>query len=76
MICFLRSGSDYLEDSVKYSSIADAVEAYRHEATSLARFEQVHEATIHIAKTFDEVVEYPDMVLTLTPRGAVKIERT
>lgn len=73
--CFLREGSDYLEEARKFRSIQDAKHAYLRSATELEGYGQRHEATIHIAKTWDEVVEYPDYVLSLTNRGALKCER-
>lgn len=75
MICFLRMANDYLEEAEKCSSIAGAVRAFEHTARELARYGQYTEAAIHIAKTLDEVVEYPDYVLSLGPRGGVRKQR-
>lgn len=75
MKCFLSYSTDYLDDAVYFSSVVQAVEDFRLCAEDLARFEQKIEATIHIAPTREEVVEYPDYVLSLGPRGGVKKER-
>ncbi len=76
MKAFLRMGNDYLEDAVKYNSVAACVEAYRVVAVELDRYGQNIEASIHIADTKEELNEYPDFVLSLGPRGGVKKERT
>ena len=75
MKCFLRQGSDYLEDAEPHNSIGDAKAAFLETATELAGYGQVHEASIHIADSIEEVVEYPDYVLSLGPRGGLKFER-
>lgn len=75
-VCFLRMGDDYLEDATRCHSIRDAIEEYREVAEELNGYEQKIEASIHIAKTMDEVAEYPDYVLSLGPRGGVKVETT
>lgn len=74
--CYLREGSDYLEDATRFNTIADAKESFRRAAKDLDRYGQKHEATIHIADTMDEVVEYPDYVLSLGKRGGLVCERT
>jgi len=73
--CYLREGSDYLEDAVRFKSIYEAKEAFFITAKDLDRYGQKHEAAIHIADTMDEVVEYPDYVLSLGPRGGLVCER-
>ena len=67
--------NDYLEDAEKCSSIAGAVRAFEHAARELAGYGQEIEASIHIAKIRGEVVEYPDYVLSLGPRGGVRKQR-
>lgn len=69
--CYLREGSDYLEDATRFNSIADAKDSFLSTAKDLDRFGQTHEATIHIAKSKYEVAEYPDYVLSLGPRGGL-----
>ena len=73
-ICFLREGSDYLEDARRMPSLAAAKEEFRLAAEELIGYGQPHEATIHIAKTKEELVEYPDFVLSLGPRGGLRCE--
>lgn len=73
---FLRMGSDYLEDAKPYRSKRAAVDAFADTARELARYDQRIEASVHIAPTMAEVVEYPDFVLSLGPRGGVRVEST
>ena len=75
MAYFLRMGDDYLDQAVKYSSKAGAIDAFRETSDELDRFGQSITASIHIADTPDEVVEYPDFVLERGLRGGVKVER-
>ena len=72
MKCFLRIGDDCLEDATQHKSLAQAEAAYRKVAEELGRYGQAIEATIHIAKTIDEVVEYPDFVLTYEDDCVIK----
>jgi hypothetical protein len=74
--CFLRIGSDYLEDAVCYPTLGAAKEAYRSCAYQLDRFGQSIDASIHIAPSKAELAEYPDFVLSLGPRGGIVFERT
>jgi len=75
MAYFLRMGADYLEDAVKYTSKAGAIDAFRETSDELDRYGQSISASLHIADTLDDVVEYPDFVLERGPRGGVKVER-
>lgn len=75
MAYFLRIGGDYLEDAVEYRTKTEAINAYKNTARELAKFGQGLEASIHIGDSRDEVVEYPDFVLSLGPRGGVRVER-
>lgn len=75
MAYFLRMGDDYLDQAVKYSSKAGAIDAFRETSDELDRFGQSITASIHIADTMGEVVEYPDFVLERGPKGGVKVER-
>ncbi|MBU7436118.1 MULTISPECIES: hypothetical protein [Burkholderiaceae] len=75
MAYFLRMGADYLEDAVKHGTKADAIAAFRETSDELDRYGQSITASIHIADTMEEVVEYPDFVLERGPRGGVKVER-
>ena len=72
MKCFLRIGDDCLEDATQHKSLAQAESAYRKVAEELGRYGQAIEATIHIAKTINEVVEYPDFVLTYEDDCVIK----
>ena len=75
MKTYLRIGSDYLDEAKRYSSKKGAIEAYRRIAIELARYGQRIDASLHYARNYDELHEYPDFVLSLGPRGGVKIER-
>lgn len=71
---FLRLGSDYLEDAAAYRRKSSAVAVFAESARELARYGQRLEASIHVADTRDELAEYPDFVLSLGPRGGVRVE--
>jgi hypothetical protein len=71
---FLRIGEDYLEDARAYQTKRGAVAAYSRVARDLARIEQRIDASIHIAPRPADTVEYPDFVLSLGPRGGVRVE--
>ena len=75
-VCFLRTASDYLEDAVKFKTIGDAKADFEATARELDRYGQHIEAAIHIAPTLAEVVEYPDYVLSIGPKGGLVCERT
>lgn len=75
MKTYLRIGSDYLEQATAYRNKRAAVEAFAETARELARYDQRIEASLHYANNRDELAEYPDFVLSLGPRGGVKIER-
>ena len=72
---FLRMGADYLEEARAFRSRAAAVDHYRDIAQELAGFGQEIEGSIHIAPDRDTLAEYPDCVLSLGPRGGVRVER-
>jgi hypothetical protein len=73
--CFLRFDADSLEQSEKFLTIHAAKMEYLDSATELARFGQVIGATIHIGNSMDEIVEYPDYVLSLGPKGGLVCQR-
>lgn len=76
MAYYLRMGSDYLTDAVKHSTKASAIAAFRETNEELDRFGNTPlEASIHIATSKDGLAEYPDFVLSMGPRGGVKVER-
>ena len=72
---FLRMGSDDLDQARRYRTRADAVAAYGYAARELAEYGQDLNASVHLAPTRAELVEYPDLVLSLGPRGGVRVER-
>ena len=58
----------------RHASKKDASLAFLEVARDLDRYGQAIEATLHIAPNRDEIAEYPDFVLSLGPRGGLKIE--
>lgn len=75
MNCYLRLGDDYLSAAKRFRSIAAARAHYLGIARSLVRHGQRIDATVHIAPSRDEVAEYPDLVLSIGPRGGLRVER-
>ena len=75
MTYYLCVGADPLDDACGYARKSDALDTFRDVAEGLARFGQSIEGTIHIADKRSEIVEYPDFVLSLGPRGGVRCER-
>ncbi|MEF9443384.1 hypothetical protein OWS73_33730 [Burkholderia sp. 1B3(2022)] len=74
MAYFLRMGADYLEDAQRFATKAVAIDAFRETSDELDRYGQSITASIHIADTMEEVVEYPDWVLERGPRGGIRVE--
>lgn len=72
---FLRIDNDALEDARAYHTLAGAKRAFCIVAVDLARYGQACSATVHIAPRPADVVEYPDYVLMLGPRGGLQVER-
>ena len=75
MKTYLRIGDDHLEQAKRYASKSAAVDAFLEVARDLDRYGQRIEASLHYARTKAELVEYPDFILSLGPRGGLKIER-
>ena len=75
MKTYLRIGNDYLDNAKRYRSKRDAIHAFLEVARELARFEQRIDATLHYARSKSELAEYPDFILSLGPRGGLRIER-
>lgn len=71
---FLRIGTDTLDDARAYQTKRGAVAAFGRVARELDQYGQEIDATVHIASRPSDVVEYPDFVLTLGPRGGVRVE--
>ena len=72
---FLRIGDDTLESARPYRTKAAALAAFADVALDLWRYGQRVTASIHIAPTKEGTIEYPDFVLSLGPRGGVRVER-
>jgi hypothetical protein len=58
----------------RHASKKDACAAFLEVARDLDRFGQEITATLHIASNRSEIAECPDFVLSLGPRGGLKIE--
>ena len=74
--CFLCFADEYLDDAQECKSIEFAKGEFLATAQELDRLGQRIEASIHIAVDRDCLAEYPDYVLSLGPRGGLKVERT
>jgi hypothetical protein len=74
--CYLRIGSDALEQAEFCGSIGDALAEFGEVARELDRYGQSIDASIHFVdrRNDPELTEYPDRVLSLGPRGGIKME--
>jgi hypothetical protein len=72
---YLRIGDDDLGRARSYRTRADALAAFGHVARELARYGQDIGASVHLAASRAELAEYPDLVLSLGPRGGIQAER-
>lgn len=64
-----------LEHAQVFRSITAACAAFKITADAVGCLGQAIEASVHIAKNRSELVEYPDYVLSVGPRGGLKKER-
>jgi len=72
---YLRIGDDTLDEALRFAQKVDAVSEYRRVAKELAQYGQAIDASLHIAPSRAEVVEYPDFVLSLNESGRVVTEQ-
>lgn len=72
---WLRVGDDSLDDAEPHHTLRDARLAFAEVAHELDRYGQRIDASIHIGKDAEYLVEYPDYVLSLGPRGGIRQER-
>ena len=72
---FLRLGADDLDQARPYRTRAAALAAYAYTARELDRYSQDLIASVHVAPSRDQLAEYPDLWLSLGPRGGVRVER-
>ena len=75
MKCYVRIGSDTLDQAEECESIKDACAHYHNCAVELDNIGQQIDATIHIANSRDELGEDADYALSLGPRGGVQKTR-
>jgi hypothetical protein len=57
-----------------YHTKQECLDSFRRTAEDLDRFGQAIEASVHIAPKRSEIAEYPDYVLSLGPRGGLKVK--
>lgn len=69
---YIVFGGDSIEDAEMCMSKAEAVSSFKSVALDLDRFGQQIEASIHLAPSRSAIVEYPDYILSLGPRGGVR----
>lgn len=72
---YLRIGDDTLEEALRFTQKTDAIAEFRRVAEELAQYGQAIDASLHIAPSRAEVVEYPDFVLSLNESGRVVTEQ-
>ena len=77
---YIRFDNQYLEDAELCDSIAEAKRYFADTARDLGRYGQEVTASLHL---YDRRVtdgkhcqEYPDFILSVGPRGGVRVERT
>ena len=77
---YIRFDNQYLEDAEPCDSIAEAKRYFETTARDLARYGQEVTASLHV---YDRRItegnhcqEYPDYLLSIGPRGGVRVERT
>lgn len=66
---------DALEQSSPHASLKLARDEFERYAQPLERIGQMLTASVHLAPTRKEIAEYPDFVLSVGPRGGIKVER-
>ena len=76
MKTFLRMGTDCLSAVEEHPSISEACAAFLSTAKDLNRYGQKIDGALHFAPDLASIAEYPDRVLSLGPRGGLKMEKT
>lgn len=72
---YLRMGNDYLANADGYPSKTAAIAAFAATARELARYGMSIEASVRMVAPGARPDEYPDFLLSVGPRGGVKVER-
>jgi hypothetical protein len=73
-MCYLRYQDEPLDEAKFFQSKGAAVDAFERTARELDRYGQKIEASLHLGNK-DDLSEYPDFVLSLGPRGGLRVER-
>ncbi len=76
MKCYLCYAGTLYPEFEPHPSLKTAKASFFESAMDLERYGQNSEASLHIAKSEEFIHEYPDYVLSLTKRGALKCVRT
>lgn len=72
---YLIFDGDSIDRVTGYPNKASAIYAFAKAARQLRGFGQELGAALHIAECRANVVEYPDFVLSIGPRGGIRCER-
>jgi hypothetical protein len=72
---YLLLESDSIEEAIKCPSVRSAKTKYSEIARELDRYGQSIDATVHISASRSAIEEYPDYILSIGPRGGVRVER-
>ena len=71
---FLQYQCEYADDAVPFNTKAAAVADFEAAARELDGYGQRIEATLTFANSRETLQEYPDYVLSLGPRGGVRVD--
>jgi len=74
-LCY-AGGAAFMHEYECYHAKHECLDSFRRTAEDLGRFGQAIEASVHIAPKRAEIAEHPDFVLSLGPRGGLRVERT
>lgn len=74
MRCYLLYAGSPHDEPIPFRSMSEAKDDFWVTAKELDRYGQAITASLHIAPTLLQMSEYPDYVLSLGPRGGLKVE--
>lgn len=74
MRCYLLYAGSPHDEPIPFRSMSEAKDDFWVTAKELDRYGQAITASSHIAPTLSHMSEYPDYVLSLGPRGGLKVE--
>lgn len=77
MKTYLCISGDSLDQARRYPTKTAAIGAYKAIADEITNYgNQAPEATLHYARNRQQLQEYPDLALSLGPRGGVQFHPT